>query len=221
MQHAGEAEVVDLVGPGPHVAHLGAVGGAGLPVGDEGGVGPEGVQVDAAAEVDEGEAFGRPAVGAVGVVAGGPGGVSVGGGAGAGAGEGGGGRGGRGRGRGDGVEAHEAVVGLQVAVQDAVRVQGLDGAEELDGEEHGEAFVHDAAAAAAGGGGLRFGEVDEVEERALVAVVFDQEAFVGEEVQFVRADDGGGGAGGAEAQRGLPHDVEFPRRRWVFHLDGF
>ena len=68
---------------------------------------------------------------------------------------------------GKGAEAQHAIVCFQVAVQDADAVHGFDGAEEFDGEEHGDAFVQGAGCVGAAGG-VAFGEVDEVEQRALV-----------------------------------------------------
>ena len=102
-------------------------------------------------------------------------------------------------------------------MQEALGVEGLDGAEEFDGEEHGDGFVEDAGGG--GGGAVGFGGVDEVEEGALVAVFFHEVAFVGEEVHFVGFEDGVGGAGEAEPPVRGAHDVEFPGGRRVFAFD--
>ena len=190
VHDARDAPVVGLEGPRAGGAHLRAVLLRGLPVGDESDGGAEGAHVDAAAEVDEGEALGGPAVGAGGRVGGGPVGV------------------------GEGGQAHEAVVRFEVAVHEAVGVQGVDGAEQLDGEEEGEGLVEGGD-----GGGGRGAGVDGGEEGALWVVGFEQVAFVGEEVQGVWAEEGVGGAVGGEARVGGGHDVEFPGCGGVFGFD--
>ena len=100
-------------------------------------------------------------------------------------------------------------------MQETDAVQVIDGAQELDGEEHDDSLVQDAWS----GGGVA-GEVCEVEEGALVAVFFYQVAFVSEEVERVGFGEGVGGASMGEAGVGESHDVEFPGCGWVFGFDG-
>ena len=157
VDDARDAPVIDLVRPGPHLAHLGAVLLARFPVRDELHVVFERAHVDASAEVDQTEPLCSPARAAVGLVSGVPVLLVVG-----------------------LRQADEAVVGFEVAVQDADGVHGFHGAQELDGEEHGDAFVEGAGR---GVRGVGFGQVDEVEERSLVELGFEEVAFVDEEVQ--------------------------------------
>ena len=95
-------------------------------------------------------------------------------------------------------------------------MQGLDGAEDLDGEEEHEQLVHVPARAP-----VAAARVDGLEERALVAEFLDEEALVVEDVHLVRLDDGLGRPGRAQAALGLAYHVELPRRGRVFHLDHF
>lgn len=199
VHDARDAPVIDLVRPGPEFAHLGAVARARLPVRHEADVRGKGTQVNGAAKVDEAEALCGPAGGAVGSVGRVPECflVVVGGPA----------------------EADEAVVGFEVAVQDADGVHGVDGAEELDGEEHGDALVQGARGRRRVRG-VRFGQVDEVEEGALVQVGFDEVAFVGEEVHRMGFEERGRrSVGGRDVALEEGHDVEFPctGRVFAFH----
>ncbi|TKW53133.1 hypothetical protein CTA1_5995 [Colletotrichum tanaceti] len=190
VHDAGEAVVVHLPRPRAALAHLGAVLRARLPVGHEPDVGLEVAHVDAAAKVDERHAPRAPPVGAVGAVL-------------------------RRQRRvvGAAVEAEQAVVHLQVAVQDAAGVQGLDGAEELDGEEHGQLLIHDA-------GRLGAEEVDDVEEASVRVVREEEEPFVLVQVELVGVRYGGGGAVlGPQTRVGEPHHVELPRGRRELHLE--
>jgi hypothetical protein len=119
-----------------------------------------------------------------------------------------------GSGGGGALEAHEAVVDFEVAVDEAGAVGAVEEAEELDGEEHGEelvearALLRDARWARA---------VDDVEQGALRAGVKVEEALVAEGVVRLWVDDGR-----AEAQRqvrmGLAQHAEFPD---VAGFDGF
>ena len=124
--------VVELPGPRPSLARLCAVLRRRTPVRDELDSGNEGPHVDSSAEVDEYNAAAGPATGAVGAPLR---------------------REALTLGRGCGpawvaggsekrIQTQQAIVCLDVAVQDLFGMERLDGAEKLDGEEHGELLVH-------------------------------------------------------------------------------
>ena len=193
VHDACHAVVVDLVRPGAQLAHLGAVGLAGLPVGDESDAGDELLQIDAAAEVDEADAFACPAVSATREVSRAPVGFHAG-----------------------VVEADKDIVAFEITVDDLLGVQGLDGAEQLDGQPHRHHLVH---AASGGAGTVGASDVDEIEQGALVPVLLDQEALVAEHMHFMSADDTLCGSRDTKSAMRLLQDEELPGRERLFHLD--
>ena len=96
------------------------------------------------------------------------------------------------------VEADENVVAFQVTVDDLLAVQRFDGPKEFNGQPHRERFFQAAAVA-----GLEPGNVDQVEECALVAIFFYQEAFVTVKMHLVRSNDRFSSTTDAEAAVGL------------------
>lgn len=93
-------------------------------------------------------------------------------------------------------------------------MQRLDGAQQLDGEDHCQQLVHDAARLGAEG-------VDDVEQRAVRVVGQHQEGLVAVQVQLVRVRQRRRRpVPGAHAPVGHAHHVELPGRRRRLRLDG-